>query len=82
MEGWNYSASYSLLLARGRVERVDAEVAASWRRACLTVPRCIRAGFSDRVLPERAEGDNREDYAREFQTLIQIREAHSFTSYS
>ena len=43
--------------------------------ACLTVPRRIRAGFSDRVLSQREEGDNREDYAREFQTLIQIREA-------
>ena len=43
--------------------------------ACLTVPRRIRAGFSDRVLTERAEGDNREDYARQYQTLIQIREA-------
>ena len=43
--------------------------------AVLTVPRRIRAGFSDRVLSERQEGDNREDYAREYQTLIQIREA-------
>ena len=43
--------------------------------ACLTVPRRIRAGFSDRVLNEREEGDNREDYAREYQTLIQVREA-------
>jgi len=33
--------------------------------AVLTVPRRIRAGFSDRVLSERQEGDNREDYARE-----------------
>ena len=41
--------------------------------ACLTVPRRIRAGFSDRVLNEREEGDNREDYAREYQTLIQVR---------
>ena len=41
----------------------------------LTVPRRIRAGFSDRVLSERQEGDNREDYAREYQTLIQVREA-------
>ena len=31
--------------------------------AVLTVPRRIRAGFSDRVLSERQEGDNREDYA-------------------
>ena len=38
--------------------------------AVLTVPRRIRAGFSDRVLSERQEGDNREDYAREYQTLI------------
>ena len=43
--------------------------------AVLTVPRRIRAGFSDRVLSERQEGDNREDYAREYQTLIQVREA-------
>ena len=42
--------------------------------AVLTVPRRIRAGFSDRILSERHEGDNREDYAREFQTLIQVRE--------
>jgi len=42
--------------------------------ACLTVPRRIRAGFSDRILSERQEGDNREDFAREFQTLIQVRE--------
>jgi hypothetical protein len=43
--------------------------------ACLTVPRVIRAGFSERILTEREEGDNREDYAREYQTLIQVREA-------
>ena len=43
--------------------------------AVLTVPRRIRAGFSDRILSERQEGDNREDYAREYQTLIQVREA-------
>lgn len=43
--------------------------------ACLTVPRRIKAGFSDRVLSDRAEGDAREDYAREYQTLIQVREA-------
>jgi hypothetical protein len=35
----------------------------------------IRAGFSERILTEREEGDNREDYAREYQTLIQVREA-------
>jgi hypothetical protein len=38
-------------------------------------PRVIRAGFSERILAEREEGDNREDYAREYQTLIQVREA-------
>ena len=43
--------------------------------AVLTVPRRIRAGFSDRILSERREGDGREDYAREYQTLIQVREA-------
>ena len=43
--------------------------------AVLTVPRRIRAGFSDRILSERQEGDNREDYVREYQTLIQVREA-------
>ena len=32
--------------------------------AVLTVPRRIRAGFSDRILSERQKGDNREDYAR------------------
>ena len=42
--------------------------------AVLTVPRRMRAGFSDRILTERAEGDNREDFAREFQTLIEVRE--------
>ena len=29
--------------------------------AVLTVPRVIRAGFSERILTEREEGDNRED---------------------
>jgi hypothetical protein len=43
--------------------------------ACLTVPRVVRAGFSERILTEREEGDSREDYAREYQTLIQVREA-------
>lgn len=42
--------------------------------ACLTVPRRTTAGFSDRILTERVEGDNREDYAREYRTLIEVRE--------
>ena len=44
--------------------------------ACLTVPRKSVLGFAERVMPERQEGDNREEYARMHmgQTLIQIRE--------
>ena len=44
--------------------------------ACLTVPRKSILGFAERVMPERQEGDNREEYARMHmgQTLIQIRE--------
>ena len=44
--------------------------------ACLTVPRRSVLGFAERVMPERQEGDNREEYARMHmgQTLIQIRE--------
>lgn len=44
--------------------------------ACLTVPRRQIQGFAERVMPERQEGDNREEYARMHmgQTLIQIRE--------
>ena len=43
---------------------------------CLTVPRKSILGFAERVMPERQEGDNREEYARMHmgQTLIQIRE--------
>ena len=44
--------------------------------ACLTVPRKSILGFAERVMPERQEGDNREEFARLHmgQTLIQIRE--------
>ena len=44
--------------------------------ACLTVPRRQIQGFAERVMPERQEGDNREEYARMHMggTLIQIRE--------
>ena len=43
--------------------------------AVLTVPRVTNLGFSERVLPPRADGDNREDNRRGGTTLIQIREA-------
>jgi len=44
--------------------------------AVLTVPRRAQLGFAERVMPERVEGDNREEYARLHlgRTLIQIRE--------
>ena len=44
--------------------------------ACLTVPRKTILGFTERVMPERVDGDNREDWARTHMgtTLIQIRE--------
>ena len=44
--------------------------------ACLTVPRKSILGFAERVMPERQEGDNREEYQRLHMgsTLIQIRE--------
>ena len=44
--------------------------------ACLTVPRRSVQGFSQRVMPDRAEGDNREPYQLLHlgKTLIEIRE--------
>ena len=44
--------------------------------ACLTVPRTQIQGFAEKVMPPRAPGDNREDYARQHlgSTLIEIRE--------
>eukprot|EP00966_Prymnesium_polylepis_P252585 5839538-Prymnesium_polylepis.1 len=44
--------------------------------AILTVPRRAQIGFAERILPERTEGDNREDYARLHlaKTLIEVRE--------
>jgi len=42
--------------------------------AILTVPRVKIAGFSERVMTPREPGDNREDYAREGTSIIQIRE--------
>jgi len=44
--------------------------------AVLTVPRRAQLGFAERVMPDRVEGDNREEYARLHlgKTLIQIRE--------
>ena len=46
--------------------------------ACLTVPRRRLQGFTEKLLPERAEGDNRTDIQRSVEagagTLIQFRE--------
>ena len=44
--------------------------------AVLTVPRKTIMGFAERVMPEKMEGDNREEYQRLHmgQTLIKIRE--------
>ena len=44
--------------------------------ACLTVPRRSILGFAERVMPERIEGDNREDFQLLHlgKTLIEIRE--------
>ena len=44
--------------------------------AVLTVPRRTQLGFAERVMPERVEGDNREDYQllHLATSLIQVRE--------
>ena len=66
----NFASRFAIYLSAGFLP-TNAKVF-----ACLTVPRRQIQGFAERVMPERQEGDNREEYARMHMggTLIQIRE--------
>jgi len=67
----SFKTRYLQYLNYWRPERNAAKV-----YAVLTVPRKTIMGFAEKVMPEKMEGDNREEYARLHmgQTLIQIRE--------
>ena len=67
----NFKTRFLQYLNYWRPERNAAKVF-----AVLTVPRKTIMGFAERVMPEKMEGDNREDYQRLHmgQTLIKIRE--------
>ena len=66
----NFASRFAIYLSAGFLP-TNAKVF-----ACLTVPRRQIQGFAEKVMPERQDGDNREDFARMHlgSTLIEIRE--------